>query len=170
MSGGKSFLRSGTRVVIDTHIYSQAMRDEQSQREDSPYLRFFSLLAEVCPQAVHGQKLTKEISHHLRLNLRRPNPQAFPSFLKELDDSRKFRKLPSSRCRELSEKERQSLAKKGHDNITDDRHLFEIARSIDNIVVTEDENILNQSDELRRYFGTQILDLATAIMCLESEL
>lgn len=160
MNGVPEYLRKGTRLIVDTMILVNAADDQRAGASESSPLRLLRLILDYCPVIVFSKAQDKaNMAHFRRKGFRIPQQQI--PYLRELDEEEKWKPLKKRGV--LAEKVRREFSKRGHDNITDDLHLYEAARVADGFIITEDCHLIDRRAEIDPLTGVQRLHLDEVI-------
>ena len=162
-----AFLKSGEPVVVDTHVLAEAARQDRDGQpgEEREFLR---ALVDRCPRVVLSadQRSRDDRRGELVASLRRKGFR-FPSessLIDHLAAQGKLSTLPRSGTKALSA---QVIAgfrgRGGHDDVTDDIHLYEAAQARRTIVVTKDPHLLERAADFAALTGVETVDPTTAL-------
>lgn len=151
MTGTRPSLRSGTRIVVDTHIFDDAVKQARSG-ESGKQLELFVKVLSLCPVVLLSRGQLNELrARGIRFPVQMPAP------VRDLDQKDKLEKVPESKLGSFRLPDSARKAFVG--NLKDDIHLYETALSGDGIVVTQDETQLGSRRELSAATGVTIYDI-----------
>jgi hypothetical protein len=153
MSGRKACLKSGTRLVVDTHVLARAAEGLGASGASSPAAELLCEVLRICPEIVLTKKQEKESYPHLlrRAGYRLPFQQL--PLIRRLDEANKLLRLPTSKLQSLDPKLAKMLFPGG---LADDIHLYEAAMATDRIVITDDSDQLSARAEIERRTGVAV--------------
>ncbi len=108
----------------------------------------------VCARLVLSERqLAEGQPHFQRSGFRIPVQEV--GYLQELEKRGKLCRPPRGSLQPLSDAERKCFRGRGHRNVTDDIHLYEAARSLGRLVVTEDSNLLRKAGDIYKSIGVE---------------
>jgi len=163
MNGRSVCLKRGMEVVVDTQLLvetAQRRREkleskgEPSAGEENDIIDCITTSCAKLVLSVRQQK--KESSPHFRsagFNL----PFQQVEYFAELENKEKLLKARKSSIVTFSRHERKAFEGRGHDNVTDDVHLYECAAACSGIVITTDSNLLRRSRDLYKVIRVKTL-------------
>lgn len=160
MSGKKVFLKPGLRVVIDTHVLVEAVKQEKAEHREAE-LRLLEQIFSVCSVLIvaprnEGEVFSQLSRRGLTAGPRRGFLPLTSPLFGELEAKKKLTRPATSKMRPLDQTVvKKVFAGRGHANISDDVHLFEAAAAHDRIVVTRDENVLAQRASILDELGIE---------------
>jgi hypothetical protein len=73
--------------------------------------------------------------------------------VRQLQDLGKIKQPRSSEIAQLPPDATRVFKRRGHDDVTDDAHLYSLARTFDRHVVTRDENLLRRRKDIEKATG-----------------
>jgi len=168
-----AFLKRDDPVVVDTHVLAEAARQERDS-DTCLELVFVEALIQRCPRVVLSPDQVDRGGGRgeLAVALRRRGFR-FPeqsTLINKLDADGKLIRLPRSALGNLSAPAQAAFrGDGGHDNVTDDKHLYVTAIARQTVVVTRDEHLLRRATELAKHTGTETLDPAAVLERWSSE-
>ena len=164
MNGSRSCLRTGDRLVVDTQILKWAAINELRPTEGRNALAVMERILLVCPAVFVGARQVDEIVPIFARHVGRRLDDTL--FFSRLDDANKTGKVRLSRSasRALDKKAKRFLS---DIQSASDYHLFETARALDGILITDDGRLLDNRGELRQLTGVTILGYRDILPCAE---
>ena len=167
-----AFLKSGEPVVVDSHVLAEAARQERDG-ELGPQLEFVNALIARCPRVVlspvqeSSDQARGELVHALRRRgFRFPELSAL---IARLGDA-KLTRLRQSEVTEFPERARVTFrGGGGHEDVTDDLHLYEAAVAKGTVVVTLDDHLLSRAADLLKETGVRTLEPSAVLEAWAAE-
>ncbi|MBI5479499.1 MAG: hypothetical protein HY906_11615 [Deltaproteobacteria bacterium] len=154
-------LKSGSRLVIDTHLLVRAARQEQRD-EDGPERRLIAGVIGVCARVVFSPDQARESRPHLRAAGLPPMPQI--RLFQRLEEADKLRNVNASRMEATAKTlDADVLRRLFTGNLDDDPHLYLAAAAHDRIVITEDAGLLRARKQIHAKTGVLTLSLSEAL-------
>ena len=159
------FLKSGEPVVVDTHVLAEAARQDRDG-EEGLQLEFVDALIARCPRVVlspkqlSGDQLRGELISKLkRCGFRFVQQSDLIARLGAGEGGEpKLKRLNQSEARDLPAPVRAAFrGAGGHDNVSDDVHLYETAIAKGTVVVTLDKYLLKRAGDLEKQTGVRTL-------------
>ena len=160
-----AFLKSGEPVVVDSHVLAEAARQERDGEVGSE-LAFVNALIERCPRVVlsprqrsSDQTRGELVSALHKRGFRFPELSGLIARLGAGERREaKLKRLSRSEVPEFPEQTRVAfLGAGGHDDVSDDVHLYEAAVAKGTVVVTLDGHLLDRAGDLLKQTGVQTL-------------
>jgi len=154
MSGIRSCLRTGQRLVVDTQILKWAAIHEMDDSLGQEAWKVLDHVLRVCPVVYMDPRQRNEIVPLFRREVGRS--LAKTEFFRKLDEADKTRKVPRSKSKskpldEETIKFLKSIKSKS------DFFLFETARILDKVLLTADGKLLENRAELKKLTGVEVL-------------
>lgn len=114
----------------------------------------FDHVVNTCAHVVLAPRQTKEVGPHILRAAGIRFPQQEVPLFRELEDRDKLKMVRhQSKIRQFSSKVAKVFRRRGHADVTDDMHLYEVAASVGAVVITSDENLLKRSGDLKKQTG-----------------
>ena len=160
MSGCSVYLKRGMGVVVDTHLLVETARRRREKQRGEPRADeendIIDCIITSCAKLVLSVKQQKEsLPHFRRAGFRIPLQQV--GYFAELDKKEKLCGPRTSSIVAFSSDNRKAFKGRGHDNVTDDVHLYECAAARGGLVITTDSNLLGRSTDLCKAVGVRTL-------------
>jgi hypothetical protein len=168
-----AFLKRDEPVVVDTHVIVRAAKQIRDDA-DGVEAKFMKTLLDRCPRIWisrtqwDAERNRGEIAERLRVAGFRP--WYLSSLILRLDSKKKIVHLRSSADQPLASDVHSTFrGRGGHDDVTDDEHLYSVASSQKTVVVTGDQNLLRRAGDLEKATGVVTLSPQDAVTRWESE-
>jgi hypothetical protein len=154
MSGSKSCLKTGDRIVVDTHVYKWAAIHELKESRGHKAWAAMQFILDLCPIVHIDPRQKNEIvtmfGRYVGCRLEQT------AFFPRLDHAGKARKVVLSKS---TSKPLDARTKKFLQAIesSSDHHLFETARALDRVLITDDGRLLDNRVKLEQFTGVTVL-------------
>ena len=167
MSGPTSFLQRDRRVVLDTNVLVNAASDHEGAAP-SLYADLARAILGRCAKVVWGPAQANQAIIHLTHAGFRHFDKRFPVQIKlfrDLDEhkDRKLIRVEASKIKPFSDEERKHFRAPGHQDVSDDASICEVARSASAVVITNDPYLLDRSRALLNGVGVTICGVHEAL-------